>query len=187
MRRIVHPVGRELYLCGFDQKPESVNGVVLGYGSPVSCVFTFNDKKGRYMRYAYLRLFAASAIACGLFVPVAQAAPVANLPLTCPDAGAIGPKPTVAAWYISHPQPQLIVLKGPSSAATWARANESYELANTWLFVRSRWSQVPIRAVEMRQACGALFLSPKNQVFPDSPPPPSSSSGARVLDLSAPW
>jgi hypothetical protein len=41
------------------------------------------------MRYAYLRLFAASAFASGLF-PVAQAAPVANLPLTCPNAAAIG-------------------------------------------------------------------------------------------------
>ena len=74
------------------------------------------------MCYAYLRLFAASAIACGLFVPVAQAAPVANLPLTCPDAGAIGQTNCGGLVYQS-PTPQLIVLKGPSSAATWARAN----------------------------------------------------------------
>ena len=79
------------------------------------------------MCYAYLRLFAASAIACGLFVPVAQAAPVANLPLTCPDAGAIGQTNCGGLVYQS-PTAQLIVLKGPSSAATWARASSLTQL-----------------------------------------------------------
>ena len=139
------------------------------------------------MCYAYLRLFAASAIACGLFVPVAQAAPVANLPLTCPDAGAIGQPPSnCSGWIYQLPNTeQIIVLKGPSESAIWARAS-SLTSSDT-LFVCTLPVE-PGTYSSCRDASGVRRFAfvPKSQVFPDSPPPPSSSSGARVLDLTSP-
>jgi hypothetical protein len=69
--------------------------------------------------------FAASifaTVSAVLFVVMAEAAPVANLPLTCPNAGAIGQTDCSGLAYQS-PAPALIVLEGPSSAPTWARAS----------------------------------------------------------------
>ena len=80
------------------------------------------------MCYAYLRLFAASAIACGLFVPVAQAAPVANLPLTCPDPGAIG-QPNQLWWLVyQHPHRTDHRAEGAFLSGHLGEGEQSYEL-----------------------------------------------------------
>ena len=65
------------------------------------------------------------AISCGLLVTAAEAAPVANLPLTCSSADAIGqPQNNCGGdWSYQTPTAELIVLKGPSATATWIRAS----------------------------------------------------------------
>ena len=53
------------------------------------------------MRYAVTPLFAASVFLFQLSTATAQT-PVANLPLTCPSASAIGQTNCAAIWSIGH-------------------------------------------------------------------------------------
>jgi hypothetical protein len=131
----------------------------------------------------------ALAIASYFLVTVAQAAPVANLPLTCPNAAAIGqPQNNCGGLVYQSPTDQLIVLKGTSASATWARPSSltsSDTLAVCTLPVE------PGTYSSCRDASGVRRLAfvAKSQVFPDSPsppPPPSSGTGTRVLDLTSP-
>ena len=126
------------------------------------------------MRYAYLRLFAASAIAiaCDLFVAMAQA-PVANLPLTCPSAAAIGQQSCSNLTYQSPTSEQLIVLR---SNGTWARAAN---LAGTDTVAVCALPVQPGTYSSCRDASGVRRIAyvPKSQVFTVRRPPPSGGTG----------
>ena len=128
------------------------------------------------------------SISCVLLVTAAEAAPVANLPLTCSSADAIGPPQDNCNgdWAYQLPNTdQLIVLKGPSSAPVWIRASS---LTNSDTVNVCTLPVEPGTYSNCRDAAGVRRYAfvPKSQVFPDSSPPPSGSTGARVLDLSAP-
>jgi hypothetical protein len=123
--------------------------------------------------------FAASIflmIACGMFVTAAQAAPIANLPLTCPNAGAIGQSDCSGLVYRS-PTPELIVLKGPSSAPTWARAST---LASADTLAVCTLPVEPGTYSSCRDSSGVRRIAyvPKSTVFPDSPPPSGGTGGS---------
>ena len=121
------------------------------------------------------------AISCVLLVTAAEAAPVANLPLTCSSADAIGqPQDNCSGdWAYQLPNTdQLIVLKGPSSAPVWSRASS---LTNSDTVNVCTLPVEPGTYSNCRDAAGVRRYAfvPKSQVFPDS-----SISGARILDLS---
>ena len=121
---------------------------------------------------------------CVLLVTSAEAAPVANLPLTCSTASAIGqPQDNCGGdWSYETPTAELIVLKGPSATATWIRASNltSSDTVNVCTLPVE-----PGTYSNCRDAAGVRRYAfvPKSQVFPDSSPPPASG-GARILDLS---
>ena len=115
------------------------------------------------------------AIVCGFSVTVAHAAPVANLPLTCSSAGAIGqPQNNCDGdWAYQLPNTdQLIVVKGPSSAAVWSRASS---LTNSDTVNVCTLPVEPGTYSNCRDAAGVRRYAfvPKSQVFPGSSPPPS--------------
>jgi hypothetical protein len=121
-------------------------------------------------------------IACGLLVTAAEAQPVANLPLTCSSADAIGqPQDNCNGdWAYRLPNTdQLIVVKGPSSAPVWIRASS---LTNSDTVNVCTLPVEPGTYSNCRDAAGVRRFAfvPKSQVFP-SPP---TISGARILDLS---
>jgi len=122
---------------------------------------------------------------CLLPVTFAEAAPVANLPLTCSSANAIGqPQNNCDGdWSYQTPTAELIVLKGPSASATWIRASNltSSDTVNVCTLPVE-----PGTYSSCRDAAGVRRYAfvPKSQVFPDSSPPPPASGGARILDLS---
>ena len=126
------------------------------------------------------------AISCGLVVTAAEAAPVANLPLTCSSADAIGqPQDNCNGdWAYQLPNTELIVLKGPSSAPVWSRASS---LTNSDTVNICTLPVEPGTYSNCRDAAGVRRYAfvPKSQVFP-SPPPPPSATGARILDLLRP-
>ena len=125
------------------------------------------------------------AIVCDFFVVVAQAAPVPNLPLTCPNAAAIGQTNCSGLVYQLPNNDQLIVSKGPASAPTWARAAS---LASSETLGVCSLPVEPGTYSSCKDSSGArrIVYIPKSQVFTSSTPspPPSSGAGARVLDLS---
>jgi hypothetical protein len=124
-------------------------------------------------------------ISCVLHVTAAEAQPVANLPLTCPDAGAIGQQSCSNLTYQSPTSEQLIVLR---SNGTWARA---VNLASTETVAVCALPVQPGTYSSCRDESGArrIVYVAKSQVFGslEPPPPPSGGAGARVLDLSAPF
>ena len=121
---------------------------------------------------------------CVLLFTSAEAVPVANLPLTCSTASAIGqPQDNCGGdWSYETPTAELIVLKGPSATATWIRASNltSSDTVNVCTLPVE-----PGTYSNCRDAAGVRRYAfvPKSQVFPDSSPPPASG-GARILDLS---
>ena len=130
------------------------------------------------MRYIVARLFAASVILFQLATATAQT-PVANLPLTCPSASAIGQVNCSNLVYQLPTSDQLIVLKG---GATWARAAD---LAASDTLTVCALAVQPGAYSSCRDAAGVrrLVQLPKSQVFLGAPPPPPTS-GAQTLDLS---
>jgi hypothetical protein len=121
------------------------------------------------MRHAYLRLLATSATLLGSHFS-AHAAPVANLPLTCSSASAIGqPQDNCdGTWAYQLPtSDQLIVLR---SNGTWARAANlagNDEVAVCALAVEpSTYSSCRDANVRL------IFNVPKSQVFRASAPNP---------------
>ena len=139
------------------------------------------------MSYRYLRLFAASAIAC-FSNTAARAAPFANLPLTCSSASAIGQPQNncTGDWvYLLPNTDELVVLKGPASAPTWARAAN---VASSETVAVCSLPVEPGGYSGCKDASGVrrIVYLPKIQVFLGSPSPPlpPPPSGARTLDLS---
>ena len=135
---------------------------------------------------------AASAVVAldfGLVVTAAEAQPVANLPLTCSSASAIGqPQNNCNGdWAYQTPNEQLVVLRGPSSAPTWALAAN---LAGTDPVAVCSLPVEPGTYSSCKDPSGVRRIGymAKSQVFGSSipPPPTSGGAGARVLDLSAP-
>jgi hypothetical protein len=143
-----------------------------------------NQERDGAMSYPYVRLCAVSAIAC-LFDTAARAAPAANLPLTCSSASAIAQPQNNCngAWAYKTPSnDQLVVLKGPASAPTWALAAN---VAGTEAIAVCSLPVEPGGYSNCKDSSGVrriVYLA-KNQVFFSSPPPPPPA-GARVLDLS---
>ena len=141
------------------------------------------------MRKVPLSCVALAVVSVAQFGAVAQAAPVANLPLTCPNASAIGqPQNNCSGWVYQSPTEQLVVLKGPAAAATWARPSSLTSSDTLWVCT------LPVEPgtySSCRDAAGVRRIAfvPKNQVFPDSgpppPPPPSGGTGTRVLDFTS--
>jgi hypothetical protein len=124
-------------------------------------------------------------IAFDLFVTAVHAAPAANLPLTCPDAAAIG-QPLNSCNFLSYQLPhpdQLIVLKGPSSAPLWSRAAN---VTSTETLAVCSLPVEPGTYSSCRDASGVrrIVFVAKSQVFPGPTPAPPAGSGARILDLS---
>ena len=110
------------------------------------------------------------AISCGVLVRAAEAAPVANLPLTCSDASAIGqPQNNCGGdWaYQSATSEQLIVL---TSNGTWARA---VNLAGNDEVAVCALAVEPGTYSSCRDAnVRLIFYVPKSQVFRASAPNP---------------
>ena len=122
------------------------------------------------------------AISCGLVVPAAWAQPVANLLLTCPDAGAIGQQSCSGLTYESPNNPnsmQLIVLR---SNGTWARA---VSLAPTDVMAVCALPVEPGTYSSCRDESGTrrIVFRAKSEIF-NFGGPPSPISGAHIIDLS---
>ena len=121
-----------------------------------------------------------STISCALLVTAAEAASVANLPLTCSDASAIGqPQNNCNGdWAYRLPSTdQLIVVKGPSSAPVWSRAST---LTNSDTVNVCTLPVEPGTYSSCRDAAGVRRLAfvPKSQVFPSSPPTSGGAGGS---------
>jgi hypothetical protein len=133
------------------------------------------------MRRSSLGLLAPLVVNAGCWVATGHAAPVANLPLTCPSASVVGqPQDTCSRLVYQLPTEDLVVLRPPPYAPIWSRAADltaSSTLAVCALPVE------PGTYSSCRDASGMrrIVYLPKAQVFPPVIPP---SSGARVLDLS---
>jgi len=121
------------------------------------------------MGSAYLRLLAASAIATLLAVE-SYAAPVANLPLTCSSATAIGQPQNDCdgVWAYQTPSSDLIVLEPPSSAPTWNRATN---LASNETVAVCSLPVEPGAYSSCRDAAGVrrIVYVAKSQVFAAAP------------------
>ena len=121
---------------------------------------------------------------CVLLVTAAEAQPVANLPLTCSTASAIGqPQNNCGGdWaYLLPNSDHLIVLRGPSSAPTWATVSSL--AGNETLAVCS----LPVEAGTYsgcRDAAGVrgiVYLA-RNQVFFGAPGTLPSSVNILTLE-----
>lgn len=126
-------------------------------------------------------VFAATLAAISLSITV-EAAPIANLPLTCPSSAAIGQSQNNCSGLI-YQQPssdQLIVLR---SNATWARAST---LASADTLTVCAIPVEPGTYSSCRDSGGVrrLVQIPKSQIFANSPPPPPPGPSGRTIDLS---
>ena len=122
------------------------------------------------------------AISCVLLVTAAEAQPVANLLLTCPDAGAIGQQSCSGLTYESPNNPnsmQLIVLR---SNGTWARVAD---LAPTDVMAICALPVEPGTYSSCRDQSGTrrIVFRAKSEIFNFGGPPPPIS-GAHIIDLS---
>jgi hypothetical protein len=121
------------------------------------------------------------AISCGLVVTAAEAQPVADLPLTCPDAGAIGQQSCSNLTYESPTNDQLIVLRG---SGTWARAAS---IAAGEAVAVCSLPVEPGTYSNCRDGAGTrrIVYRPKTQIFSSLPPqpPPAPPSFANILTL----
>ena len=132
------------------------------------------------MRSPALQVLAVSAFLCHASDGRSQTAPVANLPLTCPSASAIGQSQNSCSGltYQLPSSDQLIVLK---SNGTWARAaslDRHDTLATCGLPVQ------PGTYSSCRDSSGVrrIVYWQKIWLFNSSTPPPST--GTNTLDLS---
>lgn len=127
-----------------------------------------------------LRLLAASALVCVLTDGNAQTGTVANLPLTCPNAAAIG-QPQNSCGGLSYQSPtsdQLIVLR---SNGTWARAaslDRHDTLATCGLPVQ------PGTYSSCRDSSGVRQIVYWQKIWLFTSSTPAPSTGAQTLDLS---
>lgn len=116
------------------------------------------------------------AISC-VFFGAAAGAPVANLPLTCASAGAIG-QPQSACSELTYrlPTPELIVLKGSSSDPVWSRASS---LTKSDTLVVCTLAVEPGTYSSCRDSAGVrrMALLPKSHGFPDPWPPRGGPGG----------
>ena len=124
-------------------------------------------------------------VGCGCYT-AAEAQPVANLPLTCPNAANIG-QPQNNCSGLTYQRPtsdQLIVLR---SNGTWIRAAN---LASSDTLAVCSLPVEPGTYSSCKDAAGVRRIAylAKSQVFGSTTSPPSGggSGGGRVLDLTAP-
>ena len=95
------------------------------------------------------------------------AAPVANLPLTCSSASAIGqPQNNCSGvWAYQTPNEQLVVLRGPSPRRL-GPLRRIWQAPTRWRCVPCRWSRALTLAAKTPQACDASSTWPRAKCSP---------------------